>query len=77
VTTDRYEAGRSEAGIGPLLYDQKSPPGRVGLPMLAQAAENAGGFFEIESEPGKGTVVTVAFQLTHIDRSRWGSGGTL
>ena len=50
----------------------------LGLPMLAQAAENAGGSFEIESEPGKGTVVTVAFQLTHMDRQPLGDlAGTL
>jgi len=50
----------------------------LGLPMLAQAAENAGGCFEIESEPGKGTVVTVAFQLTHMDRQPLGDmAGTL
>jgi anti-sigma regulatory factor (Ser/Thr protein kinase) len=50
----------------------------LGLPMLAQAAENAGGFFRIESEPGKGTVVTVAFQLTHMDRQPLGNlAGTL
>ena len=50
----------------------------LGLPMLAQAAENAGGCIEIESEPGKGTVVTVAFQLTHMDRQPLGDlAGTL
>ncbi|MDF1590281.1 MAG: sensor histidine kinase [Desulfobacterales bacterium] len=50
----------------------------LGVPMLAQAAENAGGSFEIESEPGKGTVITVAFQLTHVDRQPLGDlAGTL
>jgi anti-sigma regulatory factor (Ser/Thr protein kinase) len=50
----------------------------LGLPMLAQAAENAGGSFEIESEPGKGTVLTAAFQLTHVDRQPLGDlAGTL
>ena len=50
----------------------------LGLPMLAQAAENAGGSFTIESQPGKGTVVTVAFQLTHVDRQPLGNlAGTL
>jgi len=50
----------------------------LGLPMLAQAAENAGGSFAIESQPGKGTVVTVAFQLTHVDRQPLGDlAGTL
>lgn len=50
----------------------------LGLPMLAQAAENAGGCFEIESKPGEGTTVTVAFQLNHIDRQPLGDApGTL
>jgi anti-sigma regulatory factor (Ser/Thr protein kinase) len=50
----------------------------LGLPMLAQAAENAGGCFEIESKPGEGTTVTVAFQLSHIDRQPLGDmPGTL
>jgi anti-sigma regulatory factor (Ser/Thr protein kinase) len=50
----------------------------LGLPMLAQAAQNAGGSFEIESEPGEGTVVRVVFQLSHIDRQPLGDlQGTL
>ncbi len=47
----------------------------LGLPMLAQAAEKAGGCLKIESEPGKGTVVTVAFQLSHMDRQPLGNMG--
>jgi len=50
----------------------------LGLPMLAQAAQNAGGCFEIESKPGGGTIVKVAFQLSHIDRQPLGNlPGTL
>jgi anti-sigma regulatory factor (Ser/Thr protein kinase) len=50
----------------------------LGLPMLAQAAENTGGCLEIESEPGKGTTVTVVFRLRHIDRQPLGNmPGTL
>jgi anti-sigma regulatory factor (Ser/Thr protein kinase) len=50
----------------------------LGLPMLAQAAENAEGCFEIESEPGEGTAVRVAFRLSHIDRQPLGNlQGTL
>ncbi|MBN1545137.1 MAG: sensor histidine kinase [Syntrophaceae bacterium] len=44
----------------------------LGLPMLAQAAQNAGGWFEIESKPLQGTAVRVAFQLSHIDRQPLG-----
>ena len=50
----------------------------LGLPMLAQAAQNAGGWFEIESKPSEGTAVRVAFQLSHIDRQPLGDlQGTL
>jgi hypothetical protein len=50
----------------------------LGLPMLAQAAQNAGGGFEIESKPSEGTAVRVSFQLSHIDRQPLGDlQGTL
>jgi anti-sigma regulatory factor (Ser/Thr protein kinase) len=50
----------------------------LGLPMLAQAAQNAGGNLEIESRPSEGTVVKVAFRLSHIDRQPLGDlQGTL
>ena len=50
----------------------------LGLPMLAQAAQNAGGWFEIESKPSEGTAVRVAFRLSHIDRQPLGDlQGTL
>ena len=38
----------------------------LGLPMLAQAAENAGGCFEIKSEPGKGTTATLSLAHAKI-----------
>ncbi len=44
----------------------------LGLPMLAQAAQSTGGWFEIASKPSEGTVVKVAFQLSHIDRQPMG-----
>lgn len=50
----------------------------LGLPMLAQAAQDAGGCFEIESKPLKGTTVRVAFRFSHIDRQPLGDlQGTL
>ena len=46
--------------------------------MLAQAAENADGWFEIESKTSAGTAVRVAFRLSHIDRQPLGNlQGTL
>jgi len=44
----------------------------LGLPMLAQTAQSTGGWFEIKSKPSEGTVVKVAFQLSHIDRQPMG-----
>ena len=39
----------------------------LGLPLLAQAARQSGGTFELVSEPGRGTTVRAAFQLSHPD----------
>lgn len=39
----------------------------LGIPMLKQSAEMAGGTFGIESEAGKGTCIHASFDLTNID----------
>lgn len=39
----------------------------LGLPLLAQAAREAGGEMHVRSEPGKGTVVRATFRLSHPD----------
>ena len=39
----------------------------LGLALLAQAAGEAGGNMEIQSSPGKGTVIRATFQLDHPD----------
>ncbi len=44
----------------------------LGLPLLAQAAEEAGGTLEVESAPGQGTRVIATFGLSHIDRKPLG-----
>jgi anti-sigma regulatory factor (Ser/Thr protein kinase) len=44
----------------------------LGLPLLAAAAERAGGHFDVTSSPEKGTVVHVEMQISHIDRSPLG-----
>ena len=64
--------------LNPFFTTKKVRRVGLGLPMLAQASEIAGGYFTIESAPGKGTVVTVAFQLSHMDRQPLGDiAGTL
>ncbi len=44
----------------------------LGLPMLKQAAEAAGGGLTVRSEPGRGTTVTAAFGHRHLDRAPLG-----
>jgi anti-sigma regulatory factor (Ser/Thr protein kinase) len=45
----------------------------LGLPMLAQAAREAGGELSLRSEEGKGTTVSARFVLDHIDRKPLGN----
>ncbi len=40
----------------------------MGIPLFRMSAEMAGGSLIIESEPGKGTVVSATFELNNIDR---------
>ena len=44
----------------------------LGIPLLKAAAESCNGFLTIESQPGKGTKLTVQFQRSHIDRMPMG-----
>jgi anti-sigma regulatory factor (Ser/Thr protein kinase) len=48
----------------------------LGIPLLAQAAEECNGRFSIESEVGKGTVITAEFQHSHIDMKPLGDVGS-
>jgi hypothetical protein len=47
----------------------------LGLPMLQQAAREAGGDAFVTSEPGHGTEVKATFQASHIDRKPLGDMG--
>jgi signal transduction histidine kinase len=40
----------------------------LGLPLLAQSAEESGGSIKIKSKPGNGTKVKATFGYSHIDR---------
>lgn len=55
----------------PFFTTKKKRTG-LGLPLLAQAAEQAGGGLVIESAPGKGTRVTATFTWSHVDRPALG-----
>ncbi|MEN6445395.1 MAG: ATP-binding protein [Candidatus Cloacimonas sp.] len=45
----------------------------LGIPLVKQNAEATNGSFKMTSEPGFGTVLTVDFQLNHIDRMPLGN----
>jgi hypothetical protein len=53
-------------------YSSRNKKTGLGLPLVAQAAQMAGGELSIESEMGKGTQVTVTFGLSHVDRQPLG-----
>lgn len=40
----------------------------MGIPLMKMISEMSGGSFKVESEKGKGTVVTATFQVDHVDR---------
>lgn len=44
----------------------------LGIPLMAHAAERAGGSFTVESQQGRGTRVRAVFQDSHIDRQPLG-----
>lgn len=60
------EEMRSRA-LSPFATSRKTRDVGLGLPLLAAAADQAGGRLTLESEPGKGTKVRATFELNHID----------
>jgi signal transduction histidine kinase len=54
--------------IDPFFTTKDGKKVGLGLSLLAQSAEEAGGNLKVESEPGKGTCITATFQIDHIDR---------
>jgi len=83
VATDLLRIKVKDDGIGmdsetlasvrnPFFTTKQKKTG-LGIPLLAQAAEQAGGNLTIESAPGKGTEVTITFQWSHIDRPAMGA----
>ena len=62
-----------EYALNPFFTTKKEKRVGLGLAFLSQSAEEAGGAMKIESEPGKGTKITVTFGLGHIDRKPFGN----
>ena len=52
----------------PFFTSRKTRKVGLGLPLLKQNAEAAGGSFKLESQPGKGTRLVAVFQLSNFDR---------
>ena len=50
------------------FFSTKGKATGLGLPLLAQAAEQSGGRLSIQTAPGQGTKVTARFRYHHIDR---------
>ena len=49
----------------------------MGLPLIKMSSELTGGTMKVESEQGKGTVVTVSFNMLHIDCIPLGNLGSV
>ncbi len=62
-----------QKAIDPFFTTRSSRRVGLGLSLMAQAAQEAGGMLRIESEPGKGTKVMASFRYHHIDRKPLGS----
>lgn len=77
--TDRYLITVTDDGKGiaadmidrvtdPFVTSRTTRKVGLGLPLLKQNAERAGGFLNLQSEPGVGTTVNCCFGLKNIDR---------
>jgi anti-sigma regulatory factor (Ser/Thr protein kinase)/YHS domain-containing protein len=63
----------SQKAVDPFFTTRSSRRVGLGLSLMAQAAQEAGGSLQIESKLGKGTKVMATFQYHHIDRKPLGS----
>lgn len=62
----------SQKATDPFFTTRSSRRVGLGLSLMAQAAQQAGGRLQIESELEKGTKVVATFQYQHIDRKPLG-----
>jgi len=82
-TLDRLQMSVEDDGLGmsaemvarvtdPFITTRTTRKVGLGIPLLKFAADSCNGYFEIESEEGKGTKLLVEFQRSHIDRMPMG-----
>ena len=57
-----------KACLDPFFTTKEGKDVGLGLPLLAQSAEEAGGKLAIETAQGEGTKVIATYRLSHIDR---------
>lgn len=57
-----------EKAANPFFTSRTTRKVGLGLSLLKQNAEMSGGSFKLESESGKGTVLTATFRLSNIDK---------
>jgi len=70
VTDNGYGMPREvlKQAANPFFTSRDTRKVGLGLSLLKHNAEAAGGYLNLSSEPGKGTVVTAVFRLSHLDR---------
>jgi signal transduction histidine kinase len=68
------ETTRGKA-VDPFFTTRTTRKVGLGLSLLAQAAEQADGRMQLDSTPGKGTVVRATFRLSHPDCKPMGDIG--
>ncbi len=56
-----------DRALDPFYSTKKGKPVGLGLPLLADAAREAGGELKVVSQPGQGTSVRATFILSHVD----------
>jgi anti-sigma regulatory factor (Ser/Thr protein kinase) len=70
------DAETAARAADPFFTTRKTRHVGLGLPLLAGAAERAGGALHIRSQPGQGVRVEGTFQLSHPDRQPLGDIAT-
>lgn len=67
------DAEMMKNAVDPFFTSKNEKRVGLGLPLLAQAAREGGGKFELDSNPGAGTRLSATFQWGHPDRKPVGN----
>jgi signal transduction histidine kinase len=66
------DATTRQRALDPFFTTKTTRRVGLGIPLLAQAARESEGSFEIASTPGKGTTIRATFRRSHPDRKALG-----